>query len=139
MEHVIKAIDPETKEEAWFKDGSPRFFEVTGDRSQAKRFDSSVEAEGIVLELRKSNPLLLFYVTAIDDECITEDSDAVKHLRHYQDPSGVECIDIVRHRNFDIGNAIWCLEKQIEDLRKAIWDIQEEITTLKSKKSKECS
>ncbi len=79
--------------------------------------------------------------------------EAVNHPKHYQDPSGIECIDIVRHRNFDIGNAIKYLwraglkqdadktpvEKQIEDLRKAIWYIQDEINTLESKKSKELS
>lgn len=87
------------------------------------------------------------------DDGITKNSDAVNHQKQYQDPSGIECIDIVRHRDFDIGSAIQCLwmtglkqdadktpiEKQIEDLRKAICYIQDEITTLESKKSKECS
>lgn len=87
------------------------------------------------------------------DDGNTKNSDAVNHPKHYQDPSGIECIDIVRHRNFDVGNAIKYLwraglkqdadktpiEKQIEDLRKAIWYIQDEIATLESKKTKECS
>ena len=37
--------------------------------------------------------------------------DQVNHPMHYiSDPSGVECIQITRHRNFNIGNAfkyIW--------------------------------
>lgn len=34
-------------------------------------------------------------------------NDDVNHPKHYtSDPSGVECIDITRHRNFNIGNAI---------------------------------
>ena len=75
--------------------------------------------------------------------------ESVNHPKHYQDPSGVECITIVRHRNFDIGNAIKYLwraglkseeglsdvDKQIEDLRKAIWYIEDEIKTLESKKA----
>ena len=71
--------------------------------------------------------------------------DMIDHPDHYtNDPSGVECIDITRHRNFNIGNAIKYLwraglkgdatmvgdEKQIEDLRKAIWYINDEIKLL---------
>ena len=37
--------------------------------------------------------------------------DQVNHPRHYtSDPSGVECIQITRHRNFNIGNAFKYLE-----------------------------
>lgn len=69
-------------------------------------------------------------------------TDMVNHPQHYNsDPSGVECIDIVRHRNFNIGSAIKYLWraglkndaglkeglKHIEDLRKAIFCIEDEI------------
>ena len=34
-------------------------------------------------------------------------NDQVNHPKHYtSDPSGIECIDITRHRNFNVGNAI---------------------------------
>ena len=34
--------------------------------------------------------------------------DNVNHPKHYtSDPSGIECIDITRHRNFNVGNAIY--------------------------------
>ena len=71
--------------------------------------------------------------------------DMVNHPKHYtSDPSGVECIEITRHRNFNIGNAIKYLwraglkesvgkdvrEKQVEDLRKAVFYINDEITRL---------
>jgi hypothetical protein len=60
-------------------------------------------------------------------------------------PSGVECIDITRHYCFSIGNAIKYLwraglkteeglqdrEKEIEDLHKAIWYINDRIDQLK--------
>ena len=60
-------------------------------------------------------------------------------------PSGVQCIDITRHYCFSIGNAIKYLwraglkteegiqdrEKEIEDLRKAIWYINDRIEQLK--------
>lgn len=72
--------------------------------------------------------------------------DAVNHPDHYTShPSGVECIDIARHHDFDIGCAIkylWraglkkdpnrdSLSKEIEDLEKAAWYIQDRIGQLK--------
>lgn len=51
-------------------------------------------------------------------------------------PSGVECIDIIRHLPFNVGNAVKYLwragdkggpEKLREDLEKAIWYIQDSI------------
>ena len=71
--------------------------------------------------------------------------DMVNHPAHYNShPSGIECIDIVRHHNFNIGNAIKYLwrcgikteegmdiqDKSIEDLQKAIFYIQDEIKRL---------
>ena len=75
--------------------------------------------------------------------------DAVNHPKHYTShPSGVECIEITRHYNFDIGNAIKYLwraglkkeqglsdiEKEIEDCKKAIWYINDHIKHLKNPK-----
>ena len=66
-------------------------------------------------------------------------SEQVNHPKHYTtDPSGVECIQITRHRNFNIGNAIKYIwragikddKKQVEDLRKAIWYLNDEIIRL---------
>ena len=66
-------------------------------------------------------------------------TDPVNHPSHYtSDPSGVECITITRHRNFNIGNAMKYLwragikdeQKQIEDLQKAIFYINDEIKRL---------
>lgn len=71
--------------------------------------------------------------------------DNVNHPKHYtSDPSGIECINITRHRNFNVGNAIkylWraglkidadksSINKQIEDLEKAVWYIVDEIHRL---------
>jgi len=73
----------------------------------------------------------------------TTTADMVNHPPHYtSDPSGVECITITRHRNFNIGNAIKYLwraglkadgdeSKHIEDLEKARWYISDEIKRLK--------
>lgn len=68
--------------------------------------------------------------------------DMVNHPPHYSgDPSGVECIEITRHRNFNVGNAIKYLWRsglkgaatsgqQIEDLQKSVWYIEDEIFRL---------
>lgn len=73
--------------------------------------------------------------------------DMVNHPPHYtSDPSGIECIQITRHRNFNIGSAFKYLwrnglkdeaamgsrAKQIEDLNKAVWYIKDEIARLES-------
>ena len=68
-----------------------------------------------------------------------EESDPVTAPAHYTtDPSGVECIEITRHRTFNIGNAIKYLwragikdtETHVEDLRKAAFYIADEIARL---------
>lgn len=71
--------------------------------------------------------------------------EMVNHPKHYNThPSGVECLDIVRHHNFNVGNVIkYCwraglkheegkddLVKQIEDLRKAEFYLLDEIVRL---------
>jgi hypothetical protein len=75
--------------------------------------------------------------------------DPVSHPKHYTShPSGVECIDITKHYNFQVGNAMKYLwrqglkndpgldpvEKQIQDCEKAIWYIQSYIDDLKGTK-----
>lgn len=64
---------------------------------------------------------------------------AVEHPSHYNShPSGVECIDVVQHMNFNLGNAvkyIWrCDEKgnPIQDLEKAIFYLKQEIKRRKA-------
>ncbi len=76
--------------------------------------------------------------------------DRVVHPSHYtwlKDKCGIEVIDITRHMNFSLGNAIKYIlrsghkseegytdtEKQIEDLEKAKWYIEDEIKSLKGK------
>jgi len=68
--------------------------------------------------------------------------DQVNHPVHYtSDPSGVEAIQITRHRNFNVGNAFKYLwraglkneDTHIEDLKKAIFYIQDEINRLEGK------
>ena len=66
--------------------------------------------------------------------------EQVNHPAHYNShPNGIECIDIIRHYTCDIANAIKYLwraglkvelgkddaEKEIEDLKKALWYIED--------------
>lgn len=60
--------------------------------------------------------------------------DMVNHPPHYSShPSGVECIQIVEHMGFNVGNAIkylWRADEKgapLEDLKKAAWYINREI------------
>ena len=65
--------------------------------------------------------------------------DAVNKPKHYNShPSGVECITVTEHMNFNVGNAIkylWRTDHKngLEDLKKAAWYINREI----AKKEKE--
>lgn len=107
--------------------------------SQRKRFAS--------LLLKQGKLTLSGYLKVIDD--ITME-DNVNHPKHYTEhPSGIECIDITRHYCFAIGNAIKYLwraglkkdaslsdkEKEIEDLKKAVWYINDRIKQLENEKS----
>ena len=71
----------------------------------------------------------------------------VEHPQHYNShPSGIECIEITRHMDFNLGNVlkyIWrhgqkkndnegVLEKAIDDLEKASWYLNDEIRMLKA-------
>lgn len=59
--------------------------------------------------------------------------DPVNHPKHYTaHPSGVECITVTEHFNFNVGNAIKYLWRSdhkngLEDLKKAAWYINREI------------
>lgn len=63
-------------------------------------------------------------------------NDPVNHPAHYTShPSGVECIQITEHMSFCLGNAvkyIWRYNEKngIEDLKKAQWYLNREITRL---------
>jgi Protein of unknwon function (DUF3310) len=61
-------------------------------------------------------------------------NDPVNHPDHYNaHPSGVECIDVVEHMGFNVGNAIkylWRADHKgnaLEDLKKASWYVVREI------------
>lgn len=66
-------------------------------------------------------------------------AEAVDHPAHYNaHPSGIECIDVVRHMNFNLGNVVKYLwragekdpAKHLEDLKKAAWYLNDEIERL---------
>lgn len=73
--------------------------------------------------------------------------DRVNHPKHYtwlKELCGIEVIDITRHMDFDLGNAVKYIlrcghkseiglsdkEKTIEDLQKAVWYINDRIKML---------
>lgn len=64
----------------------------------------------------------------------------VSNPRHYNShPAGIECIDVVEHMPFNIGNAIkylWRhgLKNGKEDMEKSIWYIRREIERVYTKK-----
>ena len=83
----------------------------------------------VVLWQRQTQPEELPF---IDDE-VNQPSHYTSH------PSGIDCIEITRHHDFAIGNAIKYLwraglknsNNEIQDLEKAVWYIQDKIKQLK--------
>lgn len=80
-------------------------------------------------------------------------NDKVNHPSHYvwlKELCGIEVIDITRHLDFDLGNAVKYilragkksekgysdLDKTVEDLKKAIFYINDEIELLEKNKTK---
>lgn len=94
-----------------------------------EELNSDLEA-GIAKTIASLRPKAVFVETA-------KDSDPVNHPSHYTShPSGVECIQITEHMNFNLGNSmkyIWRAGEKnddIEDLRKAQWFLVREIDRL---------
>lgn len=74
---------------------------------------------------------------------MTKPVDNVNHPPHYRaHPSGVECIDIVEHMNFCLGNVVkyvWRADlkgAQMEDLKKARFYLNREISRLRRQQKK---
>jgi hypothetical protein len=71
-------------------------------------------------------------------------SDPVNHPPHYNDhPSGVECITVVEHMSFCLGNAvkyIWRAglksDDPDQDLAKAAWYVERERQRLRALKAR---
>jgi hypothetical protein len=70
---------------------------------------------------------------------------AVNHPEHYGNhPSGVECIDIVRHMSFNTGNVFKYLWRaglkgetpKLQDYKKALWYLKDEILRLEKEEAK---
>lgn len=73
-------------------------------------------------------------LVASADGVVRPAHDPVNHPKHYTDhPSGVECITVTEHFNFNVGNAIKYLWRAggkgdaLEDLKKAGWYVAREI------------
>jgi hypothetical protein len=69
--------------------------------------------------------------------------DPVNHPKHYNShPANIECIDVVEHLTFNVGNAIKYLWRAgskgdaITDLSKACWYIEREIQRIKIEQQK---
>lgn len=72
---------------------------------------------------------------------VTSTHATVNHPSHYTShPEGIECIQVTRHMSFNIGNAIKYLWRNglkdnnpaVQDLRKAIWYIEDEIKRIEN-------
>lgn len=73
-------------------------------------------------------------VAEAEAPAVAEDAINPSHYRKH--PSGIECIEVTRHMNFNVGNAIKYIWRHmdkgdpIENLKKAQWYIDDEIRRL---------
>lgn len=101
------------------------------------------DSECIIFDINDIDKFEKIYRRTTND--VNNKPDNVEHPSHYTShPSGIECIEITRHYCFSIGNAIKYLwraglkkdaslsdkQKEIEDLNKAIWYINDRIKQL---------
>lgn len=69
-------------------------------------------------------------------------NDPVNPSHYKQHPSGIEAIDVCEHLGFCVGNAVKCCWRaglkgsKIEDLKKARWYLEREITRLEKEEGK---
>lgn len=70
----------------------------------------------------------------VDEDDCGNDHDPVHNPAHYNGhPSGIECIQVIEHMGFNLGNAIkyiWRADLKhnaVEDLQKAAWYLNREI------------
>ena len=74
----------------------------------------------------------------IDSQALAVPEDPINPSHYRRHPSGIECIEVTRHMNFNVGNAvkyIWRYQDRgdpIENLKKAQWYLNDEITRLMS-------
>ena len=109
------------------------------DNSRLCTLDSYLNDSGVsIVWQRHTQPEELPFMDSLPDF----KHDFVNHPKHYCDhPSGIECIEITRHHDFAIGNAIKYLwraglkdsDNEIQDLKKAVWYIQDKISQLENK------
>lgn len=97
-----------------------------GERSNVVHYRTPVEDINVVDNKKESN----------------EQKDSIKPQHYRKHPSSVQCIELTEHMSFCLGNALDCVCKAdlkdtaIEDLEKAMWYIQREITLRKANLNK---
>lgn len=130
----VKSIDPNDIYDSFIV----KVFDMVGGRCKISSSERNVSIDVDTDKLAK------FSVFA--NESANRNAEQVSHPSHYawlKDLCGVEPLDICRHLDFNTGNAIKYLlrkdkadgnktktEKRIEDLRKAVFYIQDEIKSL---------
>lgn len=129
----LKVIDDE--HEDWFEDRCPFMAKV----------ETTKESGGHRIDMEFPEFWMKLIAAEFDRSVagLLDDDDAVNNPAHYNDhPSGIECIEVTRHMSFNLGNAIKYLwrhgkkdpEKTIEDLRKAVFYIEDEIKRIEGGK-----
>ncbi len=117
------APDPQTHDAAGQMFGAPRL---------RRRQVHMLSGEGDAQE--SQNHTTVSDEEPVGVEAVVEDPINPSHYRRHA--SGIECIEVTRHMNFNVGNAIkyiWRYQDKgdpIENLKKAQWYLDDEIRRL---------
>ena len=114
---------------------------------QVASAETARQSEKVLKEILEGN-LPEFDFEAIDAfiESNVEQDNVNQPIHYCSHPSGIECIEITRHHDFAIGNAIKYLwraglkdsSNEIQDLEKSVWYIQDKINQLKKQNENSC-
>lgn len=102
----------------------------------------TIDVDGVGWALKTKDLQLIKFIDLTCDKPVQSVQDDVNQPKHYTShPSGTECIEVVEHMNFCLGNAIKYIwraglktDDPLKDLRKAKWYIEREIARIEKKK-----
>lgn len=104
-------------------------------RDKPRPFREILEAADLALTPEAPEPQR---PSPVEAPAVAEDAINPSHYRKH--PSGIECIEVTRHMNFNVGNAIKYIWRHmdkgdpIENLKKAQWYIDDEIRRLQGQR-----
>lgn len=130
----MQILDRKPFDVAEIEEGVEETYDPTREGTGAISAKGKADPIGDLRRIAQGSPNLSEAIPEASPKDIAEDPINPAHYRRH--PSGIECIEVTRHMNFNVGNAIKYLWRYmdkgnpIENLKKAQWYIADEIVRL---------